>query len=263
STALYQAKFVAQAAVDQASARLQANRATRQASEQNIRVAEHQLAAARATLAQASHLASGGPEANVVIASPVTGRVLGVGHESEGSVQAGQAMLEVGNPESLEVLVELLSTSAVKLAPGSRVRLDRWGGEQPLEAVVRVVEPAGFTKVSALGVEEQRVRVLCDLTTPRGQWRQLGDGYRVEASFVLWQGDDLVLAPTSALFRHGDGWAVFVMDAGRARLRPVRVGQRNGTSAQILSGLKVGETVVMRPDDRIKEGVRVAPRQPG
>ena len=186
--------------------------------------------------------------------------MLAVPRESEGAVQPGQALLEIGNPCALEVVVEVLSTAAVKLAAGTPVLLDRWGGEAPLNGRVRVVEPAGFTKVSALGVEEQRVRVIVDLASPPEQWRALGDGYRVEASFILWRGDNLLLVPTSALFRHGDGWAVFTAVAGRARLTPVKIGRRNGVFAQVLDGLRVGDPVVAYPDDKIADGVKVKAR---
>ena len=257
---LGQAKFLSQAALDQARIRLQANRATRQAAEYAVQVARHEVEAARAALIQTSTLAAGGPAETVRVTAPVAGHVLAVLHESEGAVQAGQPLLEVGNPQSLEVMVEVLSTAAVKIVPGARVLLDRWGGEQVLEGRVRVVEPAGFTKVSALGVEEQRVRIIVDIASPPEQWRSLGDGYRVEASFVLWQGSDLLLIPTSALFRHGDGWAVFVAEGGRAHLRPVRIGQRNGLTAQVIGGLGLGDKVVAHPDDKIADGVRVKSR---
>ena len=125
---------------------------------------------------------------------------------------------------------------------------------------MRVVEPAGFTKISALGVEEQRVRVIADLTSPAEQWRALGDGYRVEAGFVLWEAADVLQVPASAVFRHGDGWALFVVADGRAARRPVTLGQRGGLAAQVLDGVRDGETVIARPDDRIAEGVRVAAR---
>lgn len=257
---LGQAEFLSQAAVDQARSRLQAGQATRQAAEYAVQVARHEVEAARAALIQASTLAAGGPAENLRVTAPVAGHVLGVLHESEGAVQAGQALIEIGNPQSLEVAVEVLSTAAVKIGVGARVLLDRWGGEPVLEGRVRVVEPAGFTKVSALGVEEQRVRVIVDITSPPEQWRSLGDGYRVEASFVLWQGSDLLLVPTSALFRHGDGWAVFVAADGRARLRPVKIGQRNGLTAQVLGGMEMGDKVVAHPDDKIADGVKVKAR---
>ena len=194
------------------------------------------------------------------VRAPVAARVLKLLQESEGAVAAGQSLLEIGNPDSLEVEVEVLSTHAVKIAPGSRVILDRWGGEQPVPGTVRVVEPSGFTKISALGVEEQRVRVIVDFASPREAWQSLGDGYRVEARFVLWEGDDVLQLPTSALFREGEGWAVFVVEGGRARLTPVETGQRAGLATQVLSGLEAGTRVVSHPDDKIDDGTRVKPR---
>jgi HlyD family secretion protein len=154
----------------------------------------------------------------------------------------------------------VLSTHAVKIVPGTQVMLDRWGGEGTLQGSVRVVEPSGFTKISALGVEEQRVRVIIDLTSPREIWQRLGDGYRVEARFVLWQGKGVLQLPTSALFRQGAGWAVFVLKGGRATLTPVEIGQRAGLRTQVLSGLEAGTQVITHPDDRLSDGARVKPR---
>jgi HlyD family secretion protein len=148
----------------------------------------------------------------------------------------------------------------VKIAPGSKVILDRWGGERAVAGTVRVVEPSGFTKISALGVEEQRVRVIVDFAAPREAWQRLGDGYRVEARFVLWEGDDVLQVPTSALFRHGVGWAVFAVKNGHARLTPVETGQRAGLATQVLSGIAAGARVVSHPDDKISDGTRVKPR---
>ncbi len=259
--ALSQANFLSQAALDQARARLQSSQATRQAAAYSVQVARHDVAAASAALSHTAALAAGAASETWPVTAPVGGHVLSVPHESEGAVAAGQPLLEIGNPQALEVMVEVLSTAAVKIGPGTRVLLDRWGGDHVLQGRVRVVEPAGFTKVSALGVEEQRVRVIVDIVSPPTQWRQLGDGYRVEAAFVLWQGNDLLLIPTSALFRHGDGWAVFIADAGRARLRPVRIGQRSGLAAQVIAGLKQGDQVVAHPDDKLADGVRIKQRQ--
>jgi len=252
--------FVSQAAVDQARARLQAGRATQQATAYNVQVAHNELAVARAALIPVGAKARSPSNQAVQVVAPVAGYVLAVPHESEGVVQPGQALVEIGNPQALEVLVEVLSTAAVKIKEGTRVLLDRWGGDQTLEGRVRVVEPAGFTKVSALGVEEQRVRVLVDITTPAEIWRSLGDGYRVEASFILWQGDDLLLAPTSALFHHKTGWALFTVKDGRAHLTPVGIGQRNGLNAQVLDGLKEGDQIIAHPDDKVRDGVRVKAR---
>ena len=261
---LGKANFLSQAAVDQARSRLQASQATRQSAEYAIQVAQHEVAVARAALTGAGVRSTGGEGAQAAailnVIAPVAGRVLAVPHESEGVVQPGQALVEIGNPGTLEVMVEVLSTSAVKIGVGAKVLLDRWGGGQTLQGRVRVVEPAGFTKVSALGVEEQRVLVLVDIVSPGEEWKSLGDGYRVEAAFVLWEGSDLLLVPSSALFRRGDGWAVFVAEAGRARLRDVKVGERNGLEAQVLGGVKAGEQVIAHPDEKIAEGTRVVAR---
>lgn len=260
SESLGRENFLSKSAVDLARTDARRAQAARQAAEAAVNVARYDLEAARAALAQSAALRDGGRADAVSVRSPVAGRVLRVTHESEGSVQAGQSLIEVGDPEGLEIEVEVLSTSAVMIAPGTPVRLDRWGGEQTLEAVVRVVEPTGFTKVSALGVEEQRVRVIADFTSSKEAWRRLGDGYRVEAAFVVWEGRDVLLAPTSALFRHKDGWALFVLTDGHARLRPVKVGQRNGLEAQVVEGLKAGEKIIAHPDDKIADGVRVKVR---
>jgi HlyD family secretion protein len=157
----------------------------------------------------------------------------------------------------LEVEVEVLSSDAVKIAPGTEVRFERWGGEGALEGVVRVVEPVGFTKISALGVEEQRVNVIADFVSPPPQWQRLGDQYRVDAVFVVWRGDDVLHVPTSSLFRQGDGWATFVVEDGHASLREVEVGQRSGLRAEIRSGLSAGETVIVHPDSSLEDGSSV------
>ncbi|MDZ7618421.1 MAG: efflux transporter periplasmic adaptor subunit, partial [Patescibacteria group bacterium] len=160
---------------------------------------------------------------------------------------------------TLEVAAEVLSNAAVRIAPGGRVLLDRWGGA-PLQGTVRVVEPAGFTKISALGVEEQRVRVIVDVTSPREAWQRLGDGYRVEASFIVWEAGEVLQVPTSALFRHNNGWAVFAIAGERARLLPVRIGERSGLRAQVLDGLQAGDRVIVHPDDKVRDGVRIEVR---
>lgn len=193
----------------------------------------------------------------VKLRAPVASRVLQLHHESEGVVTTGEALLEIGDPQALEVAVDVLSADAVRIRPGTPVEFHRWGGELPLDGVVRSIEPTGFTKVSALGVEEQRVWVIADLTTPRELWQQLGDGYRVEAHFILWQEQAVLQVPASALFRHTDGWAVFAVVAGRARLTVVRTGRNNGLATQILAGVKAGDSVIVHPDDRVRDGVRV------
>lgn len=222
-----------------------------------VATARHDFEAARTALRFA---AAGGSAAPVVVSAPVAGRVLKIPRKSEGAVAAGQALLEIGSPGELEVEVDVLSADAVRIQPGSRVLFERWGGEQPLEGVVRVVEPAGFTKVSALGVEEQRVWVIVALTSPRELWQRLGDGYRVEASFILWEHPDVLQIPASSLFHESGGWAVFVVSDGKALKRRVEIGQKSGLAAQVLAGVAAGEPVVVHPDDRLQDGVRVATR---
>jgi len=257
---LRQSNFVSEQALDKARSEVRRTQAAKLAADHGVNVARFELDMARAAVANTTRLSGGSPEL-LNVRAPVAARVLKVMHESEGTVQAGQPLIEIGNPDTLEIEVEVLSTQAVKIAPGSKVLLDRWGGDTTLQGAVRVVEPTGFTKISALGVEEQRVRVIVDITSPREEWRRLGDGYRVEARFVVWEGTDVLQIPASALFRHNSGWAVFVVEAGRAKIKPVQVGQRAGLVAQITSGLSVGERLVTHPDDKVKDGVRVRPRK--
>jgi len=257
---LRQSNFVSAQALDSARTVETRARAAEAAAQHAVRVARFDLATARAALASTARLQSGGAAERVKVAAPVAAHVLKLLHESEGAVAAGQPLLEIGDPVSLEVEVELLSTHAVKVAPGSKVILDRWGGEQPVAGSVRVVEPSGYTKISALGVEEQRVRVIVDFTSPREAWARLGDGYRVEARFVLWEGQDVLQLPTSALFRQGEGWAAFTIEGRHARLKPVEIGQRAGLATEVLSGLAAGDRVVAHPDETIRDGVRVKPR---
>jgi HlyD family secretion protein len=175
-------------------------------------------------------------------------------------VRTGEPLLEIGDPSALEVEVDVLSADAVKIKPGMKVLFDRWGGEKPLEGRVRIVEPVGFTKISALGVEEQRVLVISDFTSPAEQWRRLGDGYRVEAQFVIWHEADVLQVPASSLFRYNNGWALFVIEDGYAQLREVKVGERTGLVAQILQGIKPGETVINHPSDDVENGVAITYR---
>lgn len=229
------------------------------ASEEAVKVAGAELARARSTLRHPA--ADGVPPGKIVaIRAPVDSRILKIHRESEGNVQPGEPLVEVGDPRELEVKVEALSTDAIKIGPGTPVLFERWGGDSPLEGRVRVVEPAGFTKVSSLGVEEQRVLVIVDIQPTQAALR-LGDGYRLEASFTIWERPDVLQVPASSLFRSRDnGWAVFVLENGKARKREVKVGHRTGISAEILSGLSVGQKVISQPDNAIGDGVRVRPR---
>lgn len=225
-----------------------------------VEVASYDLEAARTTLQYSAATASDTPAERVAVRSPIDGRILKIHHECEGPVGTGEPLFEVGDPSALEIEVDVLSADAVKIKPGMAVLFDRWGGEQPLQGLVRNVEPIGFTKISALGVEEQRVLVISDFTSPSDQWQRLGDGYRVEAQFVLWQQDHVLQVPASSVFRYQQGWAVFVIEADRAIRRVVEVGHRNGLSAQILNGLQQGEQVINHPSDAVEDGVSVKQR---
>jgi HlyD family secretion protein len=235
--------------IDGAAAELAAARA-------QLRPAQAEVAAAKAQVRSAASSRDSNAE-TIPVVVPTGGRVIRVIQESEGVVVPGTPLIEIGNANAIEVEVEVLSPDAVQMDPGTRVLLTGWGGPGMLEARVRVVEPGGFTKVSALGVEEQRVRVIADITSPEQEWKRLGDGYRVEASFVLWEADKVLQVPANALFRHGDGWSVFVIEEDIAKRRAVEVGHQSGLAAEILSGLKEGDTVVAHPDETVEDGATV------
>ena len=224
-----------------------------------VRESEYQVARARLLAPSAARERVADCDC-VSVYSPVNGRVLRIVNESEGVVGSGTPLVEVGNPDLLEVVVDLLSADAVRVQAGQRVLIEAWGGDEPLDGVVQRVEPFGFTKVSALGIEEQRVNVVIDITSPRERWARLGHGYRVEPRIVLWESSDVLRVPLSALFRQGERWAVFVERDGRAELREVEIGQGNGLHAEVRSGLEAGERVVLHPADRVSPGVRLAER---
>jgi len=196
----------------------------------------------------------------VPIRAPVSGRVLRVMHESETVVPSGTTLMEIGDPGDLEIVVDLLSADAVKVEPGQTVRLDNWGGDVTIEADVTRVEPFGFTKVSALGIEEQRVNVLARPRGPADALARLAHGFRVEAAIILWHGEDVLRVPLTALFRDGDAWALYAVEAGRATLRHVEIGRGNGLDVEILSGLEAGETVIVHPGAGVVPGIRVRAR---
>lgn len=219
-----------------------------------VRAAAADVEAARAGLSGADPAAAT-EETITEVRSPVGGRVFRVAQESETPVSPGAPLVELGDAAALEVLVDVLSTDAVRVRPGMPVVVVEWGGAGVLEGRVRTVSPSAFTRVSALGVEEQRVNVVADLLAlPQAP---LGEGYRVEARIVTWEGRNVLKVPLSALFRHESGWAVFVAGAGRARLRPVTLAHRGASEAEVLGGLRGGESVILYPSDEIADGVRV------
>lgn len=225
-----------------------------------VDIAKFELEQAKAALIHSMPGASGtSDDWRLQITSPVSGRVLRVLQESSAVVVPGAPLIEVGDPTDLEVRVDVLSSEAVAIRPGNPVEFGQWGGERPLNGVVRMVEPSAFTKVSALGVEEQRVYVIVDLIDPPEARASLGDGFRVEARIAVWENPAVLKAPGGALFRSAQTWAVYVADKGRARLRGVTVGRRTATEAQILSGLTEADSVVDFPGDMVREGVRINP----
>jgi HlyD family secretion protein len=226
------------------------------AAARDVIAAEGALRAAEAELAEAG---PAGATALIEVRAPVGGRVLHVFQESERPVTAGTPLLDVGDPADLEVVIELLSRDGAAIAPGTRVELEQWGGSKPLDARVRLVEPAAFTKISALGVEEQRVNVVADIVTPLAERLTLGDNFRVEARVIVWESAKVLKAPVSALFRRGATWAAYVARDGRAVLVPVTAGRSSGTETQVIDGLQEGDEVILYPGDRVKEGQRVQP----
>jgi HlyD family secretion protein len=195
----------------------------------------------------------------VRVLAPASGQVLKIIQDSEAVVLPGAPLVDIGNPLDLEIVADLLSTDAVQIKVGAPVRIDGWGGPTIKGRVVRV-DPAGFLKVSALGIEEQRVRVTIDFADPPEAWSQLGHDYRVIVHVVIWNADDAFAVPISALFRKGDDWAVFAVENGRAQTAIVKIGHRNNRVAEVVSGLAAGDRVVVHPSDRIADGVRVAQR---
>jgi HlyD family secretion protein len=257
---LMEKKLISSDSFDKAKTQATTTAAAKRAADFNVKVARYELEAARTVLQYSAATASGTAAERVPVRSPITGKILKVAHECEGPVRTGEPLLEVGDPTRLEIEVDVLSADAVKIKPGMKVLFDRWGGEQALEGVVRNVEPVGFTKVSALGVEEQRVLIISDFTSPAEQWQRLADGYSVEARFILWQNDDVLQVPASSLFRYKNGWALFVIENDLAKRREVTVGQQNGLMAQILDGVREGERVIDHPSEDVEDGKRVRPR---
>lgn len=214
------------------------------------RSATAEVQAARAVMLPSE----GGTAGMIAVRSPVKGRVLRIPEKSERVVAASAPIVELGDAKALEVVADVLSSDAVRLQPGSAVQIVEWGGDDPLEGRVRSIEPSAFTRVSALGVDEQRVNVLVDLLNPP---KSLGDGYRVEIKATVWESADVLTVPSSALFQRGGKWAVFVVEDGRAQVRNIGVGHRAEAIVEVVSGLKQGERVILFPSDKVDEGSRV------
>lgn len=258
-TQLFHKGYVSRDDLDKAESEARLTAAKRLSAEAQVKVSRFALEKAKSALRLFTDGAKSGDRI-VPVQTPVSGRVLRMHRESEGTVNAGDPLLDVGDPEHIEVTAEVLSVEAVKMNPGTPVEFVRWGGGSVLAGKVRVIEPSGFTKISSLGVEEQRVMVISDITSLPEDWQNLRDGYRVEARFVIWEGKDVLQIPASALFRKGEGWAVFVVKNGRAHERAINVGHRTGLAAEIISGITEGEMVITHPEDQVKDGTRVRPR---
>jgi HlyD family secretion protein len=225
-----------------------------------LEVRRRELESARAHMIQPGEPTVRSAGCCIDVRAPVDGRILKIIAESEQVVQAGAPLLELGDPRDLEIVVDFLSRDAVRIAPGALAYIESWGGDGVLNARVKRVEPTGFTKISALGIEEQRVKVILDFIGPPDARQQLGHGYRIIARVVVWHGTDVTLVPLGALFRQGESWAVFVVVNGRAQRRLVKIGERNLHAARVLDGLKVGEQVILHPSDRVADDVRIERR---
>jgi HlyD family secretion protein len=255
---LFAQKVLSAQEFDAAQMRTTTTQQDERAAEFALKVAEFELQQAQAIFSRG---ASGGATMAepLVITSPVSGRILRVIQESARVVPGGFPLLEVGDPTDLEVRIEVLSRDGVAIKPGARVMLEQWGGVAPLAARVRHVEPSAFTKISALGVEEQRVYVIADFTDPLEKRPTLGDNYRVEARIVAWENATALRAPAGALFQRAGAWQTFVVEGGSAKLRTVKVGRSNGIETEIVDGVGEGAQVVVYPGDKVTDGTRVAP----
>jgi HlyD family secretion protein len=254
--ALVEERVIAPRELEAAQRQAQALERARQSADFAARTAQHQLEVARASLLQTR----GGRTAIIPLYSPVNGVVLRLLQESETVVPTGQPLIEVGDLRDLEIVSDLLSSAAVSVKAGQPVLIEQWGGENALRGRVRRIEPSGFTKISALGVEEQRVNVIVDFDEPRETWQSIGDGYRVELRIIVWQKDNVLKVPTSSLFRHEGKWAVYRVDGDVAVRQLVEIGQRNGLEAEVTSGLEAGQRIIVYPSDAIADGIKVRAR---
>jgi HlyD family secretion protein len=252
---------ISQRALDDAERKYRTRKAAVATANAALEMREYELERARAELLGPQEGMKRQDDCDCVsITAPVSGRVLRLYHESEGVVEAGDPLIEIGDPRDLEIVVDLLSSDAVKVKVEQNVIIEEWGGEGLLAGRVERIEPYGFTKVSALGIEEQRVNVIVDFEAAPEKWQRLGHGYQVETRIVIWESEDVLKLPLSAFFRVGDRWAVFVEEEGRATRRLVRLGRFGGFEAEILEGLADGERVVLHPSDRVIDGARISGR---
>jgi len=263
---LAQRGTVSKRTLEKAQMDVDVRRAELEQSKSNLELRERELESTKARLiGPETRIDAGanGENGFVEVYAPESGRVLKIQTESEQVVRPGEALLEIGDPQDLEIVVDLLSTDAVKVREGAQAHVEGWGGGKELAAKVRRIDPAGFTKISALGIEEQRVNTILDLVDPKKDWKQLGHDFRVFVRVTVWKSDNVLRVPLSALFRSGDDWAVFKFEDDRAVLTPVKIGQRNNKHAEIIDGLEVRDRVILHPSDRVVDGVGVEEREQG
>lgn len=256
---LYSQKISAETALETAQLNYDRSQASVTVAQTGVDVIRFELANARAVVAIHGGQRLADDAQLLTIRSPVNGTVLQRNRVSEGVIQAGEPILSIGNLDELEVQVDVLSIDAVRLRPSMRVILEYWGGDKKLEGEIRRVDPAGFTRVSALGVDEQRVPVRVRITSPRTDWASLGEGFRVEARFVVWEQDDVEHIPTHALFRDNEQHTVYIIQEGRAKKVNVQPGRQCGLRTEILSGLQPDNIIIVRPPSTLDEGARVTP----
>jgi HlyD family secretion protein len=261
SRQLFAGGHAAKARLDRAATAVKTASADLATAQASLRQREFDVKTAETALMAPSEVAQSGSKRFYDVRSPVSGKVLRLIHESEGVTQAGQPLVELGDPANLEVVVDLLSSDAVRVAPGDAVEIRRWGGDGVLAGRVRRVEPSGVRKISSLGIEEQRVNVLIDITDKADRWSRLGHGYQVDAAIVLWRKDKALQVPVGALFRNGAKWAVFAVRGGRAAAQDIEVGHINETNAEVTGGLESADTVITHPSDRVQDGVLVTARE--
>ncbi len=245
-----------QAELDRAALEVRTMKSDVESAKFATRVAEHQQRMAESALERFEDPNSGTTPEQFVIQSPITGKVLAIHRESEGVATPGAPLIELGDPRALEIVVDVLTRDAVRIETGAPAMVERWGGE-PLPAKVVLVEPSAFTRMSSLGVEEQRVNVILELEAPYEEWSKLGEGYRIEARMTVWRNENVLKVPTAALFRAGDSWAVFCVEGEFAKTCPVKLGERSRREAQVLEGLQAGQRVIVHPSDAVEDGTLV------
>lgn len=260
SQQLFAKGMIAKAPLERAEAEVEALQAALETAEAALRQRQFEVNTAEASLMLPGDSRHGGEVCCFTLRAPITGQMLRLVQENEGVVQIGTPIAEVGDPTQLEVVVDLLSSDAVQVRPGDAALITRWGGSEALKARVRRIEPVGFTKVSSLGISEQRVNVILDIAEPPEKWTRLGHGFQVDVAIIRWAADEVLRVPVGALFRRGDTWAVFRREADRAGEVPVRLGHINDEVAEVLDGLGEGDEVILHPGEKVAEGVRVESR---